>query len=567
MRASALGAPATYQLRSPAESVAIEGFRVIITAPRHGVPTSQREVTFDFTSCRHRDAILGFLVRDTSRAGNSVLADAEVLSGLGRYLSVVPDGWLNAERYATYLEYIQRGPGRRIGRVERIGPSNSRQRRQAEVAANMYEYGLDAGLPGYVRQEHEGMTSRRKKRFRGHNRRVHHERREAGLSESEYTRLLVALRLELDSCEDRLRLHAAGDEPLAIAGLRGGRNPDGSAAKRHIDPNPYVCFAMLAGIELGMRSPEFNNLRLDDVTAFPDKIRVRAPNKPHADLTLTPQVRRALDIVIAYAAQVRSDTPLGSMLCICRNVVGNHKRVNDTHVTSSLLSSRWLPRFYGKYFRMVRPGEQTPVLYADLDASGELKPLNVPLADFRSIGLTAFARSERNLDIVRTHARHASLQTTETYYLRQRERQRLTDTSRYLTPSVERIRMLMARDIVADPDACTINELRRADALVPLGHCDEALKQHLTPEEEEARALGYRAGCIRARDCRLCDNFRPHAGLRDVYVKEAESAISEAINLRGRGELREAENQMEFAALNQAIVDAVDEYLRADASV
>lgn len=87
-----------------------------------------------------------------------------------------------------------------------------------------------------------------------------------------------------------------------------------------------------------------------------------------------------------------------------------------------------------------------------------------------------------------------------------------------------------------------------ASAAVPGGHCEQAV-------------AGDRS-CKRATDCRLCVFFRIHVSKRSFFLKEMEESVRQADFLQKKqGLLRDAQNLREFAALNQAIINRIDEQL------
>ena len=104
-----------------------------------------------------------------------------------------------------------------------------------------------------------------------------------------------------------------------------------------------------------------------------------------------------------------------------------------------------------------------------------------------------------------------------------------------------------------------------------------AMANSLAPSEDErtrARAIGGTllgghcgaalegVSCVRATDCRLCSFFRIHPDRREVFVQDYERALFEADILEEEeGRRRDAENRRQFAALNLAVIDRIDEFL------
>ncbi|HYE72408.1 MAG TPA: hypothetical protein VEF04_03720, partial [Blastocatellia bacterium] len=114
-----------------------------------------------------------------------------------------------------------------------------------------------------------------------------------------------------------------------------------------------------------------------------------------------------------------------------------------------------------------------------------------------------------------------------------------------LAPSAELVRICLDNKIAKPEEE---EKAQAAGAQVPGGHCEPAL----TGDHS----------CMRATDCRLCPFFRIHISKRELFVRDMEDALEKAQHLQSeQGLIRDAQNLREFAGLNQAIIDRIDEHL------
>jgi integrase len=562
---------------------------------------------FDFDQHPLRELIIPFLLRDhLSRAVGTIAVEASHIGRIGVFFQETGHTQLTPQVFNELLTWLENQPGvaRSRQREARQGSlSDSRlprrlaedgQRATAEAAIRIYAYGLRRVPPyaGWSITALETMTTACSKRFRGSWKRVVHKKRETAVTREEFTRLLRAIRLEMEECERVLAQRSASETaPLGVSwpGTRG----------RPIDPNPYVCFALLAAMEAALRAAEFNNLCVGDESRRAGLLYAHAPNKPPRYLPLTPEMQRALDLVMIWSNGLREVAVDRSPLLLFSwgdpSKTGLHKRRarGVRRVTSDILNKHWLPNFYRKYFgvadtgRPLGPGtaiapqqesieeasklqteQPLPVLYADRRSADEpLRPFAIAYADLRAAGLLDRSKEERNRHVLQRHAGHARFSTTEQYYLEQEDQERLRDTSRYLLPHAERLRMRMHNRVIAEPGPAEMAQLAARGALIPIlrtptpavgGHCGDT-----AVGEIGAAPPGMRPGCKRSGDCRLCGNFQIYASRRPVYVSSMEHALKQAEKQQRRGNLRESENLRQSAALDQAIIHRIDEFASA----
>ena len=120
-----------------------------------------------------------------------------------------------------------------------------------------------------------------------------------------------------------------------------------------------------------------------------------------------------------------------------------------------------------------------------------------------------------------------------------------SNVARFLAPSAELVRISLENRVASEPEERAASD---AKATVAGGHCEQALS-------------GDRL-CQRATDCRLCSFFTIHTSKREFFVQERQGALKEADRLQNElGLYRDAQNLREFAALNEAIINRIDEHL------
>jgi hypothetical protein len=363
---------------------------------------------------------------------------------------------------------------------------------------------------------------RHKKAFRGIKARTLQLKWLKAISPDAFVRLTRAIRLEYESCRDLLSQPEAGQKKYDVT-------------------FPLLPFSMLLGTELAVRAVEFNHLRIRDLRG--DRLLLNPPNKDSSEVWLPPSVMSALELAQNWMARYRSTSAPDEPLLAFPMWKG--PRAKQIVPFDSILLLVSLNRFYRKYFHLIAP-DGKPYLYAEpqLDRSS-LEPFSLSFKEFRSAAITEAARHERNPTKVMRFARHKDFATTLTFYIRETHKQWTSNVARFLAPSAELLRLSLENKVASHQE---IELAESASANVPGGHCDQAL-------------AGDRS-CKRATDCRLCAFFRIHVSKRSFFVKEMEDSVSQADLLQNtQGLLRDAQNLREFAALNKAIIDRIDEHL------
>ena len=471
------------------------------------------------------------------------------------------DRTLTSTTYGGFLVWL----------AEQDGMGESYQRSTAADVAAVYESGIGRHR-GWSHDVHDDMRVARRAHFRGLAEREKEKKQEKAISFDELARLMRAIRLEIESCERRLAEWRASGDPV----------PLGCMVRLRQDPNPYVAFALLAALEAFCRSEEYNALEVGDDTKYAGHLYCHAPNKDPRKPTLSGPLRVALDLATAWSEPLRAWVPEERALLLYSDTLPPEHRQRPHHratpirvkpATGAVLSINWLRSFYQRYFERTDPRTGLPVLYRDPKRRGEpLQPFQMSLRQAREVGITFYATVEEDIGVVQKNAGHRYRKNTEKYYYNPTERDRLEETAKRLLPMAERIRMLM-RGIVLVRSEADERRVGARGALIPLwrpdtgtgavvGECAEVGED----PSVAALAAGFRPGCVRSGDCRICNNFKIYADRRPLFVAARDWKLKEVVRLRTENNLREAENQRESAALDQAIIDAIDDYYAENAA-
>lgn len=364
--------------------------------------------------------------------------------------------------------------------------------------------------------------ARHQNAWRGFSARQLERMRLRAVSPEEYIRLIRAIRLEYEECKQLMeRTRQEQDE---------------------YDPTfPLLPFSMLLGAELAVRSAEFNHLNVQNVRG--ERLFLNPPNKEASELWLPPSLMASLAVAQKWMSRYRTNATPSDPLLACPLEKG--PRANQLVRFDTMLLHASLGRFYRKYFDLTAP-DGMPYLYAvGQEDESALTPFSLSFSDFRSAAITEAARHERNPSVVMRFARHRCFATTLKYYIREIHRQWVSNVATFLSPSAELVRISLENKIASQEEEAIAES---SDAAVPGGHCEPALSGN--------------DSCVRASDCRLCPFFRIHVSKRDYFIKEMEDTLEQAQRLQTEdGLIRDAQNLREFAALNQAIINRIDEHI------
>jgi hypothetical protein len=495
-------------------SVDLRRYRVAVTAV-----TAARRTTMEFELGGHAfsQRMCEFIALVApSQAAGSTTAYCHAFGSFIEHCKETGYRTVTGESFASYINWTKTARTRRRRTLYFEG---TRQTYSSHLLAFMDWL---ATLGDMSLNEVFAARSRHKKAFRGIGARLLQLSWLKAVSPDEFIRLTRAIRLEFESCKRIL------EQPT-------------SEQKKYQVTFPLLPFSMLLGTELAVRAVEFNHLRIRDVRG--DRLLLNPPNKDPSEVWLSPSLMSALELAQQWMARYRTKCAPDEPLLAFPMWKGPRAKQIVPFDTILLLVS--LNRFYEKYFDLSAP-DGAPYLYADPQADeSSLKHFSLSFKDFRSAAITEAARHERNPARVQRFARHKHFSTTLRFYVRETHKRWISNVAKSLAPSAELIRISLENRVASRQEETAAES---ASAAVLGGHCEQAL-------------AGDRS-CKRATDCRFCAFFRIHVSKRSFFLKEMEDSVLQADFLQNtQGLLRDAQNLREFAALNQAIIDRIDEHL------
>jgi hypothetical protein len=421
---------------------------------------------------------------------------------------------LNAESFAEYLKWLKHQKTTRRGGQY----AESTRRTYGIYVLGFMEWLMDADEIAV--NEVDSARQCFVRAFKGYNARGLELLRLRAISPDEYVGLIRAARLEYETCKEVVNGSCAVQRDYDVA-------------------FPLLPFSGLLGAQLGIRPVEFNYLTVGDLQG--EYLALNPPNKEPSVIWLPPSIKATLDLALKWMNNYRPNPARDEPLL----AYPSHRTGQAPVRFDTPLLNYWLNKFYRKYFDVVGP-DGKPCLYQTHE-NGQLQlvPTSLKFRDFRSAAITEVARHERNPEVVKRFARHIYFTTTLRFYVREIHTQWVSNVARFLAPSAELVRIALENRIASKSEE---RLARKAHATVDGGHCEQALS-------------GDRS-CQRATDCRLCSFFRIHTSKRQFFVQEREGALKEADRLQGElGLHRDAQNLKEFAALNEAIINRIDEHL------
>lgn len=432
------------------------------------------------------------------------------------FLHVTSCHTLNAESYAAFIEWMKTHKSPRTSEPLTEGT----RRAFSTFTLKFMEWLLENGVIKAI--DVTTARSRHRKAWRGSSARQLEQMRLKAISPEDYARLIRAIRLEYEESKELLEQPRHTQDEYEIT-------------------FPLLPFTLLLGAELAIRSAEFNYLNVRDLRG--DRLLLNPPNKKASEVWLPPSLMSSLDLAQNWMANYRTSlAPDDSLLAL---PLKKGPRRDQLVRFDTMLLPNSMSKFYKKYFSLIAP-DGMPYLYrpAGNDQS-DLLPFTLPFSELRSAAITEAARHERNPTVVMRFARHQCFRTTMKYYIRETHRQWVTNVAMFLAPSAERVRISLENKIARQDEE---EKSRESGASVPGGHC--------------ASTLSGDQSCVRASDCRLCAFFRIHVSKREFFVREMKEALEQAHSLQSeQGLIRDVQNLREFAALNQAIIDRIDEHL------
>jgi hypothetical protein len=421
---------------------------------------------------------------------------------------------LNAETFAAYIEWLKTARTQRSNRF-----IETTRRAYANFVLLFMEWLVETC--SLTPNEAHAARLRHRRAFKGSSARQLESLRANAVVPEDYVRLIRAARLEFEESTKML------EQPKDLQ-------------DQYETAFPLLTFTILLGATSALRSSEFNNLCIGDLRG--DRLLLNPPDKPPSEITLSPDLIAALELAQRWMSRYRDASRFDDPLLVIPMYSG--PRAKEVVRFDTMCLGRALKSFYEKYFNLI-DDDGIPYL-CTIPEDEAARPLKFSLSfrGFRSAALTEAAREETNPEAVMRFARHLWLDTTLKYYVRETHRQWVENIATYLAPSAERFRIALENKIAKRKEETAAGI---AGAIVPGGHCQQAV-------------IGDRS-CQRSVDCRLCQFFRIHPSKREYFVAERDSSLRDAVSLSAQDGLeRDAQNLRQFAALNEAIINRIDDH-------
>lgn len=407
---------------------------------------------------------------------------------------------------------------------EYAGPGNLSESTRRLIASNILSFyvWLSEESDLITMSDLQAIEGRYTKAFRGFSERQIRRLQAASkaVSTDDLGRLYAAIRWKLEWVEEQLD---AGNWDLLWLDEAG----------------PLLPFVLLLGIGQAMRSGELNWLKVADIKRKDQLVRVHQLNKRPGFLPLLPETSRALKAIDRWYEHIRSDREDKEAPALVYPAPKGGS-VSLRQLTSTNMK-RQVRRFYGQAF-LKREQSGLPILFA-LDASGHCVPFELPFHQYRHASITEYCRNEPDVDHLRVFARHEWYSTTKRY-LRFTPKEVQSATTSALAPLAEKIRIRVTARQATEQE---IVDAAAMGAELPGGVCGEALEGNQS--------------CRRAVDCRVCERFLIDPRKRSWFVADSHRRRDRLATLTRRSSfLRDAQNEMAMVGLNDAIIQAIDEW-------
>lgn len=498
--------------------------------------------TYDFSAHPLKFLLRKFFFTDSEEANSGTLnAKSRAIKILGEFMAEVGAQDLNPEVFKQFIDWMldtkNKQGDKRFSEVSAAGYVNN--------VNQLYRLGIKQGRQGWDLRGLDLITELISKKFRGRSLRAIHKSIENAMSLDCFSGLVKAVSIEFEECRRVLRERDAGQREslynLEFHDLR------------MIDPNPFVVFALLAGIRLGLRSSEFNALSPDDIVVDNEsghhELYVHAPDKADDYIPIDSIILEAAMFCERWGREAREEATEEEREQ-CENVFLVYRATNSCYGTSILtmtthrLGSSHLPYFYDKYFDYKyrdESGAERPLLHADGDPS---RPLRISYRKIRNVFSARFVEQVPNRGAAQRALRHKSSKTTEEFYLHQNGFDHAKKVHAALKSEAQLLTLSLKNSLEVGISEETIRKAREAGAITPQGICDRAMNG---------------MGCERASDCLECPFLVVIASRRPRFVADRDEYIRQAEESALKGDHRIAENFLKRAAICEAQIIRIDD--------
>ncbi|HEX7241314.1 MAG TPA: hypothetical protein VF263_13650 [Longimicrobiaceae bacterium] len=357
-----------------------------------------------------------------------------------------------------------------------------------------------------------------------------------------FSDLARAVSLEFAACERVLAEYQSGERAYLQAQ---------GAGIHCLDPNPFVVFALQAGMRVGLRAPELNALGSADIFRDPEhgnhEIYTHAPNKADDFIPVDDVFLRALDLCEAWKADAQRRVSETEQVWPDELLVYTSTSPLENGIPvvlqTMLLNAVHLPAFFEKYFRIhvEDAGGERPLLHAEED---QAQPFYVSYAKIRNAFAVRFSDRQSDPGVVQQVMRHKSFDTTAGVYLHRRKLDHARKTAIALESEARMLVLGMRDPYGSGITEETLEAARQKGALVPLGLCGSALGG---------------GTCISPGHCLECERLVVLSSRRHRLEADRDAQVAKAAAAEECGDTRGAENSRSLAARAQAYIYQIEQ--------
>jgi integrase len=497
---------------------------------------------YDFTQHQLRDLIETYLLEDAEDVtAGTINHRCTCLRLLREFMDRTGVDDLNADVMLTYIKWL-------AGEKDAKGEarfSKSVIAVQINCAVHLYDVGLSRGQRGWSQRDLDLIIGMANKSQLGLRHRMTQQAIESAISVETFTALARAVSLELEDCR-RVLQQRNDNERESLYNLK----------VKHagiIDPNPFVVFALEAGLRYGIRSQELNSLRTEDVridgVGGNHYLYVHAPDKDDDFIPIEADFLETLNVCLEWSREARQIAgeagerlykdallvyPPNNSSCLERLIPLTTYNLNRTH----------LKYFYKKWFKHKvkdRNGKDRPLLHAEGDPA---RPLDVSFRKIRNAFAARFIEREPNRSVAQRVMRHKDIKTTEQHYLHRTVMVHARKVYLALGAEAQLLVSSIKNPILTGISEETIRKADEAGAVTPHGLCGTAL---------EGRS------CEMASDCLVCPYLVVIASRKLRFEADREVYLKKSDELMMKGDHRGAENALSRAKLCQAHIRRIED--------
>lgn len=502
------------------------------------------QYTYDFSAHPFKHLLRKFFFISSEEANAGTLnCKGRAVKILGEFMAESGEHDLSPEVFKRFIDWAIDAKGKgdkpRFSEISLVAYVNN--------VRLLYKSGIEQRHKSWDLRGLDLITELIVKKFRGRSLRSIHKSIATAMSLVCFQDLVKAVSIEFEECRRVLRERNAGHREslynLEFHNLR------------MIDPNPFVVFALLAGIRLGLRSSEFNAISSGDIVVDMEtghhELYVHAPDKADDYIPIDDIILESIRFCEEWGREARESATEEEQkqfenIFLVYRATNSGYRTSIFPMTTHRLNTTHLPYFYNKYFNYRfknETGEERPLLHADRDTS---RPLQISYRKIRNAFAIRFVEQVPNRSAAQRAMRHKSSRTTGEFYLHQTKLDHAKKVHAALKSEAQLLTLSLKNGLEVGISEETIRKAKDAGAITPQGICGRAMNG---------------IGCERASDCLECPFLVVIASRRPRFVADRDEYLQKAEESALQGDHRIAENFLKRAALCEAQIIRIDDLL------